>query len=126
MPDRARLESFIAMVESGDHVRAIADFYHPEATMQENAHPLRAGREKLMAFEQRALDAMSAMVTHPARVAVHDGDNVAIHWTFDQTLKDGRHRTIDEVALQVWQGDRIMTERFFYDSAAAAWKDPAA
>lgn len=126
MPDQHRLDAFVAMVESGDHVRAIRDFYHVDATMQENGRKPRAGREELMAFEQAALDAMSDMVTHPARSIVLDGDRVAIHWTFDQTLKDGRHRTIDEVALQIWQGDRIMTERFFYDSAAAAWQEPAA
>lgn len=35
MPDRNRLDAMVAMVESGNHARAIRDFYHVEATMQD-------------------------------------------------------------------------------------------
>jgi hypothetical protein len=31
------------------------------------------------------------------------------------TGRDGKARTLDELALQSWDGDRIARERFFYD-----------
>lgn len=121
MPTKERLDAFVQTVESGDHVRAIKDFYHENATIQENGHEPRSGREALMDHEQNALNQLSEMITHPARQVFLDGDNVAIHWTFEMTAPDGKTRTIDEVALQLWAGDRILKERFFYDSAATGW-----
>ena len=34
MPSRERVAAFVAMVVGGDHVRAIADYYHEDASMQ--------------------------------------------------------------------------------------------
>ena len=96
MPSQDRLNDFIAMVESGDHVKAIEDFYHEDASMQENGEKPRKSRDILVNFEAAALDSLASMITHPAKSVVLDGDNVAIHWTFEQTLPDGRSRTIDE------------------------------
>src|SRR5204863_3757625 len=88
MPDRARVMEFVAMVVSGDHVGAIANFYHEDATMQENRNPPRRGRDILMAHEARALSRIKRMHTHPAEVILVDGDNVAIRWTFDRISHD--------------------------------------
>jgi ketosteroid isomerase-like protein len=110
---------FVAMVVSGDHVGAIANFYHEDATMQENRNAPRRGRDILMAHEERALGRIKRMHTHPAEVILVDGDNVAIQWTFDRISHEGLVTRLEEVALQVWKGDRILRERFFYDSATA-------
>ena len=45
MPSRARLDEFIAVVESGDHAGAIERYYTEDASMQENAAPPRVGRD---------------------------------------------------------------------------------
>src|ERR1700761_6287311 len=105
MPSRAKLDEFIAVVESGDHAGAIERYYTEDATMQENAAPPRVGRETLLAHERAAL----------ARMSVVEGDRVAIHWNFVLTEKSGVVRRFDEIALQEWRGDRIVRERFFYD-----------
>jgi hypothetical protein len=31
------------------------------------------------------------------------------------TGPNGQTRSLDELALQIWQGDRIVRERFYYD-----------
>ena len=51
------------------------------------------------------------------RVETHlvDGDRVVINWVFEMTGQDGATRVMDELALQTWDGDRIATERFYYD-----------
>jgi ketosteroid isomerase-like protein len=121
MPDRRRVEAFIAAVVGGDHVNAIADFYHEDASMQENLQtPKRQGREELMAHEAKALQRVKKMHTHPNPLFLVEGDHVIINWIFDATGKDGVTRRLDELALQHWRGDRIADERFVYD-AASAW-----
>ncbi|KRB14157.1 hypothetical protein ASD99_13095 [Mesorhizobium sp. Root695] len=119
MPSRERVEAFLNEVVEGSHVRAIADFYHDDATMQENLGVPRRGREALMAREQSVLDRIQKMHTHPVQIFLVDGDTVAIRWTFDRIDKDGTVRRLEEVALQQWRGDRIAKEQFFYDTATA-------
>lgn len=119
MPDRKRVDEFVDAVVSGDHAEAIADFYHPGASMQENREPPRLGRDQLVAHEQAAMSRMESMHTHPPEAVLVDGDHVAISWIFDSVGKDGVTRRLHEIAMQQWQGDRIIKERFVYDSATA-------
>jgi len=121
MPDRKRVEAFIATVVSGDHVKAIADFYHEDASMQENLQEQRRGRALMMEHEAKALKRLKHMHTHPDPAYLVDGDLVAINWTFDATTPDGTTRRLEEVSLQRWRGDRVIAERFFYDTASA-WR----
>lgn len=125
MPRRETVERFIAMVESNDHVRAIEEFYAEHASMQENLSPPRVGRDLLVAHEKAALGRVASVHTHEVTTFLVDGDHVAIHWIFDFTLPDGSTRRFDEMALQTWDGDKIVRERFFYDPATVAAKPPA-
>ena len=114
MPSRARLDEFIAVVESGDHAGAIERYYTEDASMQENAAPPRTGRDTLVAHERAVLDRMSHVYSK-AVSSVVEGDHVSIHWNFEMTDKSGKVLRFDEVSLQEWRGDRIFRERFFYD-----------
>ncbi len=121
MPERQRVEAFIAAVVSGEHVQAIADFYREDASMQENLQEPRRGRVALIEHETNALKRLQRMYTHPNPAFLVDGDCVAINWIFDATGRDGTTRRLQEIALQRWWGDRILEERFFYNSASA-WR----
>ncbi len=114
MPSRARLDEFIAVVESGDHAGAIERYYTEDASMQENASTPRVGRDVLVAHEKAALARMSEVYSKCVSSVV-EGDRVAIHWNFVLTEKSGLVRRFDEIALQEWRGEWIFRERFFYD-----------
>jgi ketosteroid isomerase-like protein len=116
MPTRERVEAFVARVVSNDHVGAIEDYYWPDASMQENGQAPRVGRDALVAREAEFL-ARIKMHTHPPRAVLVDGDKVAIFWVFEITAPDGVTRRREELALQTWRGDRVQSERFFYDPA---------
>jgi hypothetical protein len=113
MPTRARVDEFIAVVESGDHAGAIERYYTEDATMQENAAAPRVGRDTLVAHERGVLARMKHVYSKALGSTV-DGDRVAIHWIFELTDHDGKVLKVDEIAGQEWRGDRIFRERFFY------------
>ena len=96
MPSRERVEAFIAAVVSGDHVGAISEFYHEDASMQEPGKAPRHGRDILMEHERQALARLARMDTHPPRVVLVDGDNVVVHWVFDAVGHDGSVRRLEE------------------------------
>jgi hypothetical protein len=117
MPSRAVVDAFIAHVCSGDHVGAIRDWYAEDAFMQENQGPRRVGRETLMQHEARALARMQRIDTELVEAPMIDGDRVAIHWRFTLVPKQGEPATLEEIAWQVWRGDKVAEEVFFYDPA---------
>lgn len=116
MPERERVAAFVATVEAGRFVEAIERFYHDDATMQENGELPRGGRDALVAREEAMLAAFQSITTRPGSSVLIDGDRVVVHWTFDFIYPDGSGFALEELAHQVWDGDRIRTERFFYDT----------
>ncbi len=118
MPSRQTVQAFIAMVEQGKFVEAIERFYAPNASMQENSQPPRKGREALMAHERANMAAVAQVRALPVDSCLIDGDFVVIHWVFEFTRASGRVMRVDELTHQRWEGEQIVEERFFYDSAA--------
>jgi hypothetical protein len=115
MPTMQTLESFIARVESNDHVEAIREFYTEDASMQENNAPPRVGRDTLIAHEAAALARAASVHSTCVRPVFVNGDHVVIRWIFVFTWKDGSTGRIEELAYQRWEGERIAQEKFFYD-----------
>ena len=120
MPSRERVQAFVDAIVGGRFLESITEFYAEDATAQENTKPPRVGRAALIANEEKALRGVKGMFTHPAPTFLVDGDAVVIHWRFDMTGHDGVTRRLDELSLQTWRGDRIASERFFYDPASIA------
>lgn len=116
MPTLDRVEAFIARVEAGDFLGAMDDFYHPDATAQENGNPPRVGLPALLANERASLARFPrTRLREVERFAIH-GHTVFINWVFEMADKE-RIRVLDEVVVQTWRGDRIAAERFYYDPA---------
>ena len=117
MPTAQRIEAFLNRVLSNAHAEAIEEFYHEDATMQENQNPPRGPRRALVDAERKTLARHKAVDTQMLGPYFIAGDNVVIHWVFRFTRPDETVMTIEELAYQTWRGDRIATERFYYDPA---------
>jgi hypothetical protein len=115
MPTRERLSEFVATVVAGRYIEAIEGFYAENASMRENQAEPRVGRGVLVGHERAVLSTLKQMRTRAAHVSILDGECVAINWEFEMIGVEGRVRTLNEVALQVWSGDRILHEQFYYD-----------
>lgn len=117
MPLSETLERFIARVEENAHAEAIAEFYAPDASMQENQSPARTGRDLLIVNERNLLSKARSVTSRCIRPVFVAGDRVVIRWVFEFEWLDGRKSKIEELAYQQWQGESIAAETFFYDPA---------
>lgn len=116
MPSRATVEDFIATIERGEFLEALPKFYAEDMTAQENNGPPRIGRAAQTANEEAALKRMHFDSIKAVSYLV-DGDRVAINYVFEMTTARGDHLRMDEIAYQLWRGDQIVNERYFYDPA---------
>ena len=117
MPELDRVKAFISHVEAQDFVAAIVHFYHEDASMQENSDEPREGRDALVAHEMDLLVRFGGTPVRRVQNFAINRDLVFINWIFEIRQKDGSFRPFDEVAVQHWRGDRIDSERFYYDPA---------
>jgi len=115
MPSRDRVAAFVALVEAARYVEALEQFYHPDASMQDNQQPPRVGLDRLIADERATMGRFATLRTDPVTDLLVDGDKVMIRWRFTFTPPDGPPMVMEEIALQRWVGERIAEERFFYD-----------
>jgi len=115
MPNRERVQAFIATVENARYVEALEDFYHPHATMQDNQQPPRVGRDRLIADERATMSRFVEMKTDRVTDLLIDDDKVMIRWKFTFIPPQGPPIFMEELSLQLWSGDRIAEERFFFD-----------
>jgi hypothetical protein len=117
MPSNKTLERFIARVEENAHAEAIAEFYTPGASIQENQGTPRVGRDLLVDNERKFLSTVASVTSQCVRPVFMNGDYVVIRWIFDFGLPDGRKLRMEELAYQRWEGEFIAAETFFYDPA---------
>jgi len=115
MPDPDALEALVAVVESGAHDQAIARFYTDDASMQDNLGPLRKGKDNLIARELQFMTRFKEIRSKCVRPAFVAGDHVVIRWNFEFVRHDGSAWTMDELAYQRWEGNKVAEERFYFD-----------
>lgn len=117
MPDRKRVAALVDMVEQDRFVDALQEFYADDAVTQENDAPPRSGLAALIEREKRVLANLKRMHTLPVEWFVVEGDRSVIHWVFEFEDHHGRRFRLEELASQLWRGDRIIHERFHFDPA---------
>lgn len=113
---RSRVEDLVRYTLDNRLVEALKEFYHDDAIMQENCEPPRLGLA-VSIERQKAAQAMTAQIHEVKAVSILvDGDRSAIEWHAEWSTVAGDRIRVEEMALQLWNGDRIIHERFFYDA----------
>lgn len=120
MPSPTTVAAFIAEVEAGRFIEAMEVFYADNATMRENLAPPRVGLPALIEHERKSLTRSRSVVGRLVGPVLHHGDYLAAQWHWTFTGPDGTARSLEEVAWQRWEDERIVEERFFYDPAQMA------
>jgi hypothetical protein len=125
MPRPEILERFIARVEENAHAEAIEEFYTADASLQENQGTPRVGRDNHVAREREVLARAKSVVSKCIRPVFENGNYVVIRWVFEFVWLDGSTTRMEELAYQVWEGERIAREMFFYDPGQRVPKRPS-
>jgi SnoaL-like domain len=124
MPTAETLARFIARVEQNAHAEACEEFYTADSTMQENQAPARVGRDAHVAQERKVLARARSVLSKCVRPVFVSGDTVVIRWLFRFEWLDGTVTHMEELAYQLWEGERIAEETFFYDPAQRVPRRP--
>jgi hypothetical protein len=114
---RERVLSFIRLVEGGQSLDSMRQFYSPDVMIFENRELARAGLDACLAFESKMLASQPAVPSAKAvSFAADDATATSfVEWLIRFTSKSGRPMRLEEVAVQKWERGKIVQERFYYE-----------
>lgn len=110
------------MIGQGKLLEAFDKYYHNDVVMVEASGEVRKGKEANRKFQNEFLGMIKEVHGSGLRsVASNDRDDVTMveSW-MDVTMKDGNRSKMEEVAVQKWQGEKIIHERFYYNMSPQA------
>ena len=119
MSIKPQVLDLISLVENGQMLEAMNRYYAENVAMQENISPPVIGFAENYAREQAFYGSLKVLKFNLVSVVV-EGDRAAINWVFDYTTGDGAQYRMDEIAIQTWRNDKIVHERYVYDTATLA------
>ena len=117
-----RVESLIGYIQGGKILDAMTEFYHDDATMQENKNEPRRGLEANIEHEKKFLSQVKefhgfgATAVGVSESSEGTGDALVESW-LEFTNTEGTKVRLEQVSVTRWVDGKIKSERFYYDSA---------
>jgi len=105
------------MSAQGKMLEAFEKYYHHDVVMVEATGEARKGKDANRKFEQEFMGMIQEVHGTGVRSITSnekEATTMVESW-MDATYKDGSRNLMEEVAVQKWQGDQIIHERFYYN-----------
>lgn len=112
-----KAKALYEMIDQGQMLEAFEKFYHEDVVMQEATGEVRKGKDTNRQFEINWLAGVQEMHDGGVLSITSDEENgvTAVESWIDVTFKDGNRIKMEEVAIQRWQDEQIIHERFYYN-----------
>ncbi|UZR97884.1 SnoaL-like domain-containing protein [Chondrinema litorale] len=113
----AKAKELYSMIDQGQIMDAFEKFYHNDIEMIEATGEVRKGKDYNREFETKFMSSIQEMHGGGTdRITANEEDKTTMvsSW-MDVTFKDGNRVKMEEVAVQYWQDDLIIKERFYYN-----------
>ena len=112
-----KAKSMYDMMAQGKLLDAFEKYYSKDVVMVEATGEVRKGKDANRKFQTDFLGMMKEL--HGSAVTAITSDEKAgvtmVESWMDLTFKDGNRTKMEEVAVQKWKGDQIVSERFYYN-----------
>ncbi len=95
------------------------DKYYAEQVVMTEPRGTREGKAECRAYEEQFLNSVQEFHSLEINKVGSNEDEATsfVESTMDVTFKDGNRVTMEQVAVQQWEGDHIVHERFYYNNA---------
>lgn len=105
-----------ALILSGKAMDGFEKYYDENVSMQENENPPFVGKALNRKREQDFFASIEQFYGAEVK-AVAIGENVSmVEWVMDLKIKGMSRTNMTQVAVQTWKNDKIISEKFYYDT----------
>lgn len=112
--------NFQEMASGPDLMEAVDTYYAEDITIVEVNGDTFEGRTVQKQRIQEWLDSIEEIHESGVRAiaANEETGHVFVESFFEATFKEGGRMQMEEVAVQRWEGDKVVHEKFYYDMPA--------
>lgn len=105
------------MITEGKMLDAFEKYYHEDIVMIEATGEVREGKELNRQFEEKFIASIKEFHGFEIYgITSNEGEEITtVESSMDVTMQDGDRVTMEEVAVQQWEDDQIIRERFYYN-----------
>lgn len=120
MTYRERAQDIQNRIMNGQLLEAFDHYYHDGVVMVEGDGTVREGKATNRQFEEQWLASVKEIHGGGTTAVTSDEANgkTAVESWIDVTFQDGNRYKMEQTAVQTWEGDKIIHERFYYDTGA--------
>lgn len=107
-----------AMSGQGQMLEAFEKYYHEDVVMEEATGDVCKGKDANRKREQEWMASIKEMHGGGVKAITsneEEGITMVESW-IDMTTKEGHRLKMEQVAVQRWEGDLIIHERFYYNA----------
>ncbi|WKN43737.1 SnoaL-like domain-containing protein [Tunicatimonas pelagia] len=120
MTYQEKAQDLYNMINSGQLLDAFDKYYHQNCVMVEATGDRREGKDVNRQYEEKFLSSIKEF--HGAGVgsiASNEENKVTtVESWMDVTFQDDNRVKLEQVAVQKWDGDHIVNERFYYNAGS--------
>ncbi len=118
MTYKERAQDIYNQVGQGKVLEAFDQYYADNVVMTE-PRGTREGKTACREYEVNFLNMVEQFNGLDVKSITSDEDNgvTTVESSMDVTFKDGNRAVFEQVAVQKWEGDHIVHERFYYNNA---------
>jgi ketosteroid isomerase-like protein len=111
---RTRVDQLNSMIQKGQIMEAMREFYADDVVMAENDAPPTVGLAANLEREQAFVDNTTWYGLELQNVAVGDDVSMVQWWMDFHNTQYGARLAFTQVAVQRWRDGKIVDERFYY------------
>ncbi len=110
-------KNLYAQIGQGQVLEAFETYYADNVVMQE-PNGIREGKDVCRTYEEQFVSGIQEFHGMEVKSMAADESNgkVLIEVAMDITFKDGNRVNMEQTAVQQWENDQIVHERFYYNS----------
>ena len=103
------------LIQGGQTLEAMEQFYADDVTMQENETPPRIGKAVCLEHERRMLSGTTDFKATLIHQAIDEPNGVVFsEWRYAFNDLSGQRFSLTEVSVQQWDKELIQSEKFYY------------
>ena len=116
MTYKQKAQALYDMINQGQLMEGFEKYYHENVVMQELGEEPRIGKAANREYELKFLSMVKEVHGGGVDAILSDEETgtVMVESWMDVTFQDGNRVHFAQVAVQKWDGDRIVSEKFYH------------
>ena len=110
-----KAKQLFRMIEEGKLIDALDQYYHENVKIIANNGKTRSGIEEARAYDKKLIKEIEEVLGGGVKTITSDENRAItmVEFWIDLKFKNGEKKRIEEVAVQHWEGEKIIKENFY-------------